>query len=154
MGAISEDDPAFVRAPDNSEAKRTAIASGDLLVTITGIVGRVTTAPAELGTAFISQHVAIARPSPTLRPEFAEAFMNSREGQIQLERAQYGQTKPGLNLTQIRQFRIPVPGLDQQDRLVDKVRAIRSHKHRHRISETELDALFASLQQSAFKGEL
>ena len=154
MGSIDDEDPAFVTPPDNSESTRTAIRTGDLLITITGIVGRVAAAPPELDNAFISQHVSIARPSSTLRPAFAEAFMNSHEGQIQLERVQYGQTKPGLNLTQIREFRLPVPRLAQQDVLLGKLNRLRCESQRQRRSEVELDTLFASLQQRAFQGEL
>ena len=154
MGSISDTDPAFVSPPGNAESKRTAIKTGDLLVTITGIVGRVTAASSELENSYVSQHVSIARPSATLRPRFAEAFMNSREGQAQLERAQYGQTKPGLNLKQIRGFLLPVPGLKQQDELLEKLDQVRSQSERMRRSRMRLDTLFASLQQRAFRDEL
>ena len=154
LGSISEDNPAFVQAPDNAEAERTVVRQGDLLVTITGIVGRVAAVSSELDGAFVSQHVSIARPSPSLRPAFAEAFMCSSAGQYQLERAQYGQTKPGLNLTQIREFRLPVPSLSEQDRVLEKLDLLHHKAEALRRSASSCATLFGSLQQRAFRGDL
>lgn len=154
LGEILDDGPAFVTPPDGAEARRTRVQKGDLLVTITGTVGRVTAADEDLVGSHISQHVAIARPSKSLRPKFAEAFMCSLPGQIQLERAQYGQTKPGLNLTQIREFQLPVPSLGQQDVLLARLDAISQERSRLNEFRHRLEGLFASLQQRAFRGEL
>ena len=154
LGSISEDNPAFVQAPDNAEAERTVVRQGDLLVTITGIVGRVAAVSSELDGAFVSQHVSIARPSPSLRPAFAEAFMCSSAGQYQLERAQYGQTTPGLNLTQIREFRLPVPSLSEQDRVLEKLDLLHHKAEALRRSASSCATLFGSLQQRAFRGDL
>lgn len=154
LGSVDNSDPAFVSPPSNSETKRTAIRPGDLLITITGTVGRVAAAPAELDGAFISQHVAIARPGATLRSRFAESYLCSREGQVQLERAQYGQTKPGLNLTQIRAFMLPVPDLAAQDALVCRLQRLDNCREQFSRSDEELESLFSSLQYRAFRGEL
>lgn len=154
LGSIDDEGPAFVTPPDTAESRRTEIRSGDLLVTITGIVGRVAAASAELDGAFISQHVAIARPSRSLRAQFAEAFMCSAAGQRQLDRLQYGQTKPGLNLSQIREFQLPVPSVEKQERLIAKLGVVHGQASRLRSSAATLDTLFASLQQRAFRGEL
>lgn len=154
LGSIDESDPAFVDAPSNSESRRTAIRAGDLLITITGSVGRVTAAPAYLDGAFISQHVAIGRPGPTLHPLFAEAYLCSPEGQRQLKRAQYGQTKPGLNLTQIRDLTLPVPDLATQDALIERLRYIDCCRDRLRNSQLAMQSLLLSLQHRAFRGEL
>jgi type I restriction enzyme S subunit len=154
LGSIEDSDPAFVDPPDNKESMRTVIRPGDLLITITGTVGRAAAAPIELNGAFISQHVAIARPSPALRSRFVESFLCSREGQSQLERAQYGQTKPGLNLSQIREFKLPVPGLAAQDDIVRRLQGVDCCRKQLRRSEKALDSLFASLQHRAFHGEL
>lgn len=154
LGAIDEADPAYVRPPDSAEARRTVVHYGDFLVTITGVVGRVAAVPRALEGSYVSQHVAIARPLGSLRPEFAEAFMCSASGQRQLDRLQYGQTKPGLNLSQIRDFELPVPSLCDQDRLIEKLGAIRMRVTAADGALRSLNALFASLQHSAFRGEL
>lgn len=154
LGMIDDGAAAYVTPPENSESRRTRIRAGDLLVTITGIVGKVAAAPPSLDGAFISQHVSIARLADSLRPGFAEAYMCSHEGQRQLERLQYGQTKPGLNLTQIREFLLPVPSLRHQDALLEKLEKVAVCLTSCQKATAKLDTLFASLQQRAFRGEL
>lgn len=154
LGEFDDYDPAYVRPPANSESKRTRISADDLLITITGVVGKVAVAPSSLDGAFISQHVAIARLSDSLRPRFVEAYLCSDEGQRQLERVQYGQTKPGLNLSQIRELRVPVPTTARQVALLADLDRLTKHRSVCRDSATNLETLFASLQQRAFRGEL
>jgi type I restriction enzyme S subunit len=67
---------------------------------------------------------------------------------------QYGQTKPGLNFEQIRKFKIPLPSLELQRTFATRIAAVERLKETHRKHLAELDALFASLQHRAFKGEL
>ncbi len=109
MNTISDEDATFVDAPDNAEARRTRTASGDVLLTVTGSrIGRVAALPDELASSYVSQHVAILRPKPErLRPRFLSYFLSSRNGQRQIAKWQYGQTKPGLNFKQIEGFEIP-----------------------------------------------
>jgi type I restriction enzyme, S subunit len=129
MNDVSDEDAVFVVPPIGAEADRTRVAIGDVLLTITGSrIGRVAAVPEGLKGAFISQHVAILRLKAGLLPEFLSMFLSlDAGGQLQIARAQYGQTKPGLNLDQIRRFRVPVPdsvhqqsdrdAVDQRERL-------------------------------------
>lgn len=111
MNHISNDSAVFVDAPQGAEAERARVRTGDVLLTITGSqIGRIAPVPTHLERAFVSQHVAILRLNPGLLPVFLSMFMSLESGgQGEIARLQYGQTKPGLNLDQIREFRIPVP---------------------------------------------
>ncbi len=157
MNHIGSEDIAFVTPPDNAEARRTRVAAGDVVLTITGSrIGRVASVPADLAGAYVSQHVAILRPDPTcIEPEFLSFFLSLEAGgQRQIARAQYGQTKPGLNFEQIRRFQIPLPPVRLQQDFARRIAAIETLKSSHRASLAQLDALFASLQHRAFRGEL
>ena len=157
MNQIGSDEIAFVAAPDNAEAHRTRVRAGDVLLTITGSrIGRVAPVPEELVGSYISQHVAILRlDTRRLKPEFLSFFLSlDRGGQRQIAKAQYGQTKPGLNFEQIRRFQVPVPPVPQQGRFAQRVDTVEKLKVVHRASLAELDALFTSLQHRAFRGEL
>lgn len=157
MNHIAEDDIACVAAPDNAEARRTCVKVGDVLLTITGSrIGRVAPVPDDLKGSYISQHVAILRiDSKRLQPHFVSFFLSmAAGGQHQIAKAQYGQTKPGLNFEQIRRFPIPVPPIELQREFARRIEAVDKLKTVHRSSLTELDALLATLQHRAFRGEL
>jgi type I restriction enzyme, S subunit len=156
MNNISDDDAVFVKPPSGAEADRTRVKPGDVLLTITGSrIGRVAPVPERLNRAFISQHVAILRLKAGLIPEFISVFLSlDVGGQREIARAHYGQTKPGLNLTQIRKFRVPVPPIGQQEMFAARVAEIRALEARQAESRRRLDDLFQSLLHRAFRGEL
>ena len=54
---------AHVNPPAGSEGTRTAAQSGDLLVVITGDIGNVATWDGQFEPAYVSQHIALVRPS-------------------------------------------------------------------------------------------
>lgn len=156
MNRISDHEAVYVNAPRGAEADRTRVQPGDVLLTITGSrIGRVSAVLADVGEAYVSQHVAIIRLNGGLRPRFVSMFLSLPSGgQAQIASAQYGQTKPGLNLEQIRCFRIPCPPIEVQDRFLemwDKLEITAGHQ------QEALDAaegLFNSLVQRAFSGDL
>jgi len=157
MNEIDGSNAVYVNAPNSAEARRTAVKAGDVLLTITGSqIGRVATVPPDLEGSYISQHIAILRPSlATIRPEFLSYFLSIRSGgQRQIASAQYGQTKPGLNFKQIREFEIPIPPLDIQEAFCQRAAKVAKIRAVQQKQLAELDALFASLQDRAFRGLL
>ncbi len=90
-----------------------------------------------------------------VNPEFLAFFLSiEKGGQYQIAKAQYGQTKPGLNFEQIRKFTLPLPPLERQREFSRCIESIERLKSTQRASVAKLDALFASLQHRAFRGEL
>ena len=61
---------------------------------------------------------------------------------------------PGLNMGIIKKLKVPVPPLKLQQQFAQRVEAIEKLKASHQRSLEEMNALFASLQSRAFKGEL
>jgi type I restriction enzyme S subunit len=157
VNSIGNEDVVFVRAPSNAEAQRTRVQAGDVLLTITGSrIGRVAAVPDHLAGSYVSQHVAILRPdAKTILPHYLSFFLNQKNGgQLQISKAQYGQTKPGLNFEQIKRFQLPIPAIKLQREFLDRVNAIEAIRTAQFAHLMELDALFASLQNRAFRGEL
>ena len=154
MNNISDKDAAFVDPPHGAEADRTRVTTGDVLLTITGSrIGRVAPVPERLNNAYISQHVAILRLKAGLLSEFLSMFLSlDTGGQRQIARVQYGQTKPGLNLDQIRAFRVPVPPLTRQTQFLEQAKRVERLRAVQREALRQAEHLFASLLQRAFSG--
>jgi type I restriction enzyme S subunit len=156
MNNISNSDVVYVTAPKGAEADRTRVKSGDVLLTVTGSkIGRVAPVPSGIGDAYVSQHVAIIRLSETMNPDFLSMYLSlDCGGQRQINQAQYGQTKPGLNLEQIREFKIFCPPMEMQSRYVDCCEQAIKVNQRVVSAELTTDTLFNSLLQRTFKREL
>ena len=152
MNSISEVAAVFVRPPRGAETERTRVKTDDVLLTITGSrIGRVAPVPERLDGAFVSQHVAILRLKPGLLPVFLSMFLSMEAGgQRDIARLQYGQTKPGLNFDQIREFRIIVPPLSLQEQFeaivarAERLRAVQQESLR------QAEHLFQTLLHRAF----
>ena len=113
-GKIDHSDAIWVEPPLDSEAERTRIHEGDLLISITGEPGKATVADRNLGQAFVSQHVALVRLRERRLSYFTGRFLQGRTGQDQFGRMAYGQTRPGLNLFNVSVIKIAVPTLQEQ----------------------------------------
>lgn len=112
MGYLDLTDRQLVKPPSGGEGERTKLEPSDLLITITGNgVGNVAHVPDEWAeTAFVSQHVGLVRfNDPQLALLATYHFVEGAPGNQQIVSAQYGQSKPGLSLENLRGFWIPVP---------------------------------------------
>ncbi len=102
--------------------------------------------------AATNQACAVLSPNSNYRTEYV--FTKLMSEYDRLRGAARGGNQPNLNLSIIKDFEIPIPPKEVQDRLADRLNAIDSLRTTHRASLAELDALFASLQHRAFRGEL
>lgn len=88
-------------------------------------------------------------------PEYLAAFLNTAYAKKMLR----GMCKSiigmaNINATEIQKMSIPKPPLDRQRAFVRCLAAVRALRESQRASLAKLDALFASLQHRAFRGEL
>lgn len=75
-------------------------------------------------------------------------------GRDHFRRLQRGVRQKNLNLEMIRQIQIPFPSIEAQKSYVEKVETMNGLVRTHQLSSTQLNSLFASLQERAFRGEL
>lgn len=154
------DNAAHVSPPKKSEGTRTLVKRGDILITITGAnVTRTALVVAELGEAYVSQHVGLLRLTGESDPEFIYWFLVAKAGgRKQLEKFAYGAGKPGLSLTNIREVKLTLPSLPEQKEIV-----LRVQEESARISMVEdlchaelarSSALRQSILKDAFTGRL
>ena len=125
-GTLDLTDVVRVAPPADAEADRSRLATDDILITITGNsvgnVGRV--GPNEEG-SYASQHVGVVRLLDRSLASFVMAFIApGGPGNSALMGNAYGQSKPGLNLQQLRSLMVPLPESHERSR-IDEI--IRSH---------------------------
>ncbi|MCL3861738.1 restriction endonuclease subunit S [Actinotalea sp. K2] len=110
-----------VDLPPAAEGVRTAVREDDVLVCITGaLTGNVVHVRGALGEpAYVNQHVALIRLHPHVaHARFVAYVMHSVSGQQQFGAAEYGGTKQGLGLADVKRVAIPMPSLDEQHAIV------------------------------------
>jgi type I restriction enzyme S subunit len=119
----SLEDLACVCLPKKTEGTRTQVSKGDLLIVITGAgVTNPALLDCELGEAYVSQHVALVKPTDTgLSRWLLLCLMAPSGGRSELVERAYGAGKPGLNLENIDTLTVPIPPLAEQHRIVAKV---------------------------------
>jgi type I restriction enzyme S subunit len=88
-------------------------------------------------------------------PEYLSAFLNTGYAKRMLR----GMCKSiigmaNINATEIQAMKISQPPLNMQREFARRVKAVETLKTACRASRAEMDALFASLQHRAFRGEL
>lgn len=111
-----------VSPPKGAEGTRTAVQPNDILISITADVGMVGLVPERLGEAYINQHIALARPLPSLCPSYIAYYLCASEGGWgRFKKLQRGATKVGLGLDDIRAVPIPLPPLAEQTRIAAEI---------------------------------
>jgi type I restriction enzyme S subunit len=146
-------DVAFVQAPATAEARRTKVEPDDVLLSITADLGRTAVIPATIGIAFINQHLVILR-TKRLQPRFLSAYLASPLGQEQVLKRNRQGVKAGLNFDDVRSVGVPVVPRPLQEEFASRLQQTDQLRQRAKSALDTLDALFATLQHRAFRGEL
>ena len=104
--------------PITTEAERTRIVAGDILLSVTAYIGSVGIAHKELGEAYVSQHVARCRPVPGSCAKWLGYVLLSQIGQTHGKLSLYGGTKDGLSLDDVKNYPILLPPYEEQQAAV------------------------------------
>ncbi len=104
--------------PNTSEAHRTRIKAGDLLISVTAYIGSVGVVPEEFEEAYVSQHVARCHPSQESCSQWLGYVLLSMIGQTHGQMSLYGGTKDGLSLDDVKNYPILLPSLSEQEQVV------------------------------------
>ena len=102
--------------------------------------------------ASCNQACGVIKPNQSFLPSFM--FVQLSLAYVRLRALGRGGNQENLNLQLLGSFEVLLPPLPLQQTFATRIQAIASLKATYRTALTELDALFASLQQRAFAGEL
>ena len=103
----------------------THVKPGDILLNITGAsIGRVCSVPDHFSEGNVNQHVCIIRPKKNrLLSGFLASFLSTSFMQREIRFEQNGASREGLTLHSIRNFKIALPTISEQQRILAEIRA-------------------------------
>ena len=147
----------YVALPENIEGTRSRVLRNDILLSITadvGMVGYVRECEYE---AYINQHVALARPIPSVCGEFVAWYLVSDFGISQLKNKQRGATKIGISLADLRELAIYLPHINEQHEIVKIINQLfDKEEHSKGLLNTleQIEHMKKVILARAFHGEL
>jgi type I restriction enzyme S subunit len=154
-GKIQRDQLVFFTQGDNDgRLSKTRLVAGDVVLVRSGQPGTSAVVPAELDGANAIDILITTPIKELVHADFLCAFFNSKGGRELVLSRQKGQIQKHLNVGDLSRAFIPLPPLNVQKQFANhlsRVHALIAESQRHL---TELDALCASLQHRAFRGEL
>lgn len=120
-GCLLLDDVAFIDDITHSTFSATEINEGDVFLNITGAsIGRSAVADYRVQGGNVNQHVCIIRVEQyELNPYYLNQYLLSQYGQRQIDSFQAGGNRQGLNFAQVRSFSLPLPLLEEQQKIAN-----------------------------------
>ncbi|UOG91083.1 MAG: restriction endonuclease subunit S [Candidatus Thiothrix sulfatifontis] len=132
-----------------------SLCNGDLLICEGGEVGRAAIWRQEGKEIFFQKALHRVRVNKSLTtPEYIQRYFWSMAKNGGFDSFANSATIPHLTGVKLKNLPLPLPPLDKQEKFAEIVESIEAQKERLQAHLTELDTLFASLQQRAFNGEL
>lgn len=131
------------------------IQEGDVLLAHNASVGKVALYDGRFSKALIGTSLTAFRPNQNLlSSQFLVAALRSTAFQRQLQKNMGQTTRNQVPITAQRELKLPLPPIDTQQKFAQKLSVINKQRVLNQAALVELDCLFTSLQDSAFRGEL
>ncbi len=137
------------------ELKRSELKPKDVVIIAVGSSGKALLVPQSLPRAIMSQNFNKITPDISkVEPIYLEYCINDNIVQSQFKKKITDTVRTFLSLTSIKEIKIPVPPLELQTQFAQIVAKTEAIKTQYQQSLQELENLYGSLSQKAFKGEL
>lgn len=151
-------DLAFIDDKQAHELKNVIVEENDVLLNITGAsVARCCIVPKGILPARVNQHVSILRPETNvLNPLFLSRMFTSENYQLKLvkDAKSKGATREAITKEEIELMKVIAPPIKLQTQFAQIVEKTEVLKTQYQQSLQELENLYGSLSQKAFRGEL
>ncbi len=139
-----------------NDLKKFEIAPGDILITCAGTLGKIAIVPEGIERGIFNSVLMRIRPNPNkILTKYFYYYFGSAYVQSKIFSKSYGATIKNLFPTKkLKGFKIPVPPIQVQKKIIDIIERLESIKKRQKHSISKAEVLFDALIQKAFKGEL
>jgi len=138
-------DTLFINNQTHNALSRSKIQPGDILVSIAGTIGRAGVVPQDAPSLNCNQAIAIIRPTSQVYGPFLRLWLENSNSQSQMRGATVKGTISNLSLTQLRNLRINLPPLPEQQRIaaiLDQAETLRTMR---RTALAKIDTLAQSI---------
>ena len=151
MNKLNLEDVAYISDEIHERMKNTWVEKNDVLLNITGAsIGRVCDYN-QSESANVNQHVCILRPiQEKIKPYYLSHLISSRNYQDKILGQQTGGTRQAFNMTQIKNFDIPLPPIEEQIRFHDLLTKLKHEIKKMKFDLKKSEELFSSLVQGVF----
>lgn len=99
----------------SDEFSRSVLRGGEVLISVQGTVGRCAIVSEEMIGANISRTIAQIQPDKRVSRAFLRYFLLNMDG----SHAITGSTRASLNISALRKYQVPIPPLEEQQRIVE-----------------------------------
>ena len=145
-GEIQDDNPKFYSSDTKEELKSYLINEGDILMSLTGNVGRVGVFPKEYCPAYLNQRVARIRvKSQDLFQKYLFYMLNSEFFERDAIFNSSGIAQLNLSTKWVSEYKIPLPPLDQQKEIAAILDAADAYRQKTKALIEKYDDLSQSL---------
>lgn len=145
-----------VQPPDSSEAKRTVLETGDLLISVTADLGIIGIVPSDLGEAYINQHIALVKlDKEKINPYFIGNLLSGFQAQKYFSLLNDSGAKAGLNLKTISAFPVVFPSdRKEQDKIAEIIQKTDNIIETQKYERKKLLGVKAGLMQDLLSGRV
>lgn len=145
----------FIDEETHEKYGRSELTPGDIVFSKVGTIDRIAAIPKTIPRCNCSQNNVGARLKPDLlQVEFALALLTTSAILNQIRAGSKKAVQDKLVLSELRRLSVILPPTENQHRFTSIVEFVERQRAYQRAHLAKLDALFASLQQRAFRGEL
>jgi len=131
------------------------VKAGDILISLVGTYGKISIVPTDFEPGIINPRLMkITLNQQIMLPVIFKHLMLSEGIKAVLDHTSHGGTMDIMNVGLMKALKVYVPPLALQKQFAALVEKVETLRAKQRESEKELDDLFHSLMQRAFRGEL
>jgi len=131
------------------------IKEGDILISLVGSYGKISIVPKQFEPGIINPRLMkISLNQKIILPVFFKFLLNSEGIKKKIQQVSHGGTMDIINVKIIKQLYFPIPPIELQNQFVEIVQQVETLKSYQTESKQQIDNLFNTIMQKAFKGEL
>ena len=150
-GTIIWDDMRYISKEKHHELKKGHLKIGDVVITTRGEIGNVAIVPEEFDDANMNaQLVRLHTNEKIILKEFLFYTFQTTQSKKQLLGLLSGSTLKQLPVKSLLKFKIPLPPLETQRKIVEKLSAVQEYKKKLLDQKQKLQELFESVLNKSF----